>query len=916
MTKYVYSFGGDRNEGSALMRNLLGGKGCNLAEMAGLGIPVPPGFTITTEVCSLYYAAGGQLPDSVKQEALEALKWLEGARGLQFGDADKPLLISVRSGARVSMPGMMDTVLNLGLNDQSVVGLEKASGNPRFAWDSYRRFITMYSNVVLNVHTSLFEAELEALKHRTGKQQDPDVTAEEWKTLVAAYKEIVRDETGKPFPQDPMDQLWGAVSAVFESWNTPRAVTYRKLNRFSDDWGTAVNVQSMVFGNMGEDCGTGVAFTRNPGTGEKLFYGEYLINAQGEDVVAGTRTPQPISLKQAEGTNLLSLEEAMPETFHQLLATANRLETHFREMQDIEFTIERGHLFMLQTRTGKRTAMAGIRIALDLVGEGIITKNLALQRIDADSLSQLLAPVFDYKEKDRLRSEGKLMTTGLNAGPGAATGRIALSAAEAERMAPNGPVVLVRMETSPEDISGMIAAQGILTARGGMTSHAAVVARGMGKPCVCGASALNIDEKAGLVKVGNLTLKAGQDWISIDGSTGEVFAGQLGAHPSEVNQVLVDGRLKPEESEIYMCFAKIMAWSSESKKMKVRTNADTPGDSVVARAFGAEGIGLCRTEHMFFEGERIQAVREMILASDLEGRRLALAKLLPMQRGDFEGIFAAMDGLPVNIRLLDPPLHEFLPHDDEGCEEMATLLGVSLDVVKRRVQQLHEFNPMLGHRGCRLGITFPEIYRMQVRAIVEAALDAAAKGVMAVPEIMIPLVGTVRELVYLKTELLDEIAQVNGERGTTFTAPMGTMIEVPRAAITADKIAVEAEFFSFGTNDLTQMGFGFSRDDAGTFLPEYVGKKILDDDPFQSLDLEGIGEMVRIAVEKGRSARPHLKVGVCGEHGGDPRSVKFFHRVGLDYVSCSPYRVPIAMLAAAQATIEEAVEVAIKSSAT
>ncbi|MBL0210599.1 MAG: pyruvate, phosphate dikinase [Holophagaceae bacterium] len=906
MTKHVYSFGGDRNEGSASMRNLLGGKGCNLAEMAGLSIPVPPGFTITTEVCSLYYTAGRQLPDEVKQEALEALKWLEGARGLTFGDADKPLLISVRSGARVSMPGMMDTVLNLGLNDQTVLGLEKASGNPRFAWDSYRRFITMYSNVVLNVHTSLFEAELEALKHRTGKHQDPDVTAEEWKTLVSAYKEIVRDETGKPFPQDPMEQLWGAVSAVFESWNTPRAVTYRKLNRFSDDWGTAVNVQSMVFGNMGEDCGTGVAFTRNPGTGEKLFYGEYLINAQGEDVVAGIRTPQPISLKQAEGTKLRSLEEAMPETFHQLLATANRLETHFREMQDIEFTIERGKLFMLQTRTGKRTAMAGIRIALDLVDEGIISKSLALQRIDADSLSQLLAPVFDHKEKDRLRGEGKLMTTGLNAGPGAATGRIALSAAEAEKMAAEGPVVLVRVETSPEDISGMIAAQGILTARGGMTSHAAVVARGMGKPCVCGAAALNIDEKEGLVKVGSLALKAGQDWISIDGSTGEVFAGQLGAHPSEVNQVLVDGRLKPEDSDVYLRFAKIMVWSAEAKTMKVRTNADTPGDSAVARAFGAEGIGLCRTEHMFFEGERIQAVREMILASDLEGRRHALAKLLPMQRGDFEGIFKAMDGLPVNIRLLDPPLHEFLPHDDAGCAEMADLMGLGLDVVKRRVQQLHEFNPMLGHRGCRLGITFPEIYRMQVRAIVEAALDAASKGVKALPEIMIPLVGTVRELVYLKAELLDEIGQVNRERGTEFTAPMGTMIEVPRAAITADKIAEEAEFFSFGTNDLTQMGFGFSRDDAGTFLPEYVGKKILDDDPFQSLDLEGIGELVRIAVEKGRGARPGLKIGVCGEHGGDPRSVKFFHRAGLDYVSCSPYRVPIAMLAAAQAAIEQA----------
>ena len=904
MTKHVYTFGADRNEGGAALRNLLGGKGCNLAEMAGLGIPVPPGFTITTEVCTLYYAEGKRLPEEVKAEALAALKWLEGARGLGFGDPDNPLLISVRSGARVSMPGMMDTVLNLGLNDETVQGLVKASGNERFAWDSYRRFIAMYSDVVLGVHGSLFEGELDHLKERTGKRQDPELAAEEWKSLVSSFKAIVLEETGKPFPQDPMDQLWGAVRAVFESWNTPRAVTYRKLNRFSDDWGTAVNVQSMVFGNMGEDCGTGVAFTRNPATGEKLFYGEYLINAQGEDVVAGTRTPQPITRKQAEGTGMQSLEEVMPETFRELDATCQRLEQHFTDMQDIEFTIQNRKLFLLQTRTGKRTAMAGIRIALDLVEEGLIDKAAALQRIDADSLSQLLAPVFGADEKERLRKEGRLLTKGLNAGPGAAAGRVALSADEAERLAKDGPVVLVRIETSPEDIAGMIAAQGILTARGGMTSHAAVVARGMGKPCVCGASALNIDEKAGVVTVGNIALKAGQDWISIDGSTGEVFAGQLKAHPSEVNQVLVDHLLKSEESELYQRFAKLMAWSGAAKKMKVRANADTPHDATVARAFGAEGIGLCRTEHMFFEGERIIAVREMILATDVEGRKKALAKLLPIQRGDFEGIFSAMDGLPVNIRLLDPPLHEFLPHDQAGQEEMAAVLGVSLDTVTRRVNQLHEFNPMLGHRGCRLGITFPEIYRMQVRAIAEAALDATAKGVKAIPEIMIPLIGTVRELAFLKTELLDEIRLVNLSCGTNFAAPMGTMIEIPRAAITADKIAAEAEFFSFGTNDLTQMGFGFSRDDAGSFLPEYVAKKILDDDPFQSLDQEGIGELVRIAVEKGRGARPGLKIGVCGEHGGDPRSVKFFHRVGLDYVSCSPYRVPIAMLAAAQATLE------------
>jgi pyruvate,orthophosphate dikinase len=702
-----------------------------------------------------------------------------------------------------------------------------------------------------------------------------------------------------------MDQLWGAIRAVFESWNTSRAMTYRRLNRIPDDWGTGVNVQSMVFGNMGDDCGTGVAFTRDPATGERLFYGEYLINAQGEDVVAGIRTPQPITRSQAAGTGLKSLEDAMPASFTELDATCQRLEQHFKDMQDIEFTIERGKLYLLQTRNGKRTAMAGIRIAIDLVDEGLIDSRTALKRIDADSLSQLLAPVFDPKEKDRLRKEGQLLTKGLNAGPGAATGRIALTAEQAEKMAQEGPVVLVRVETSPEDISGMVASQGILTARGGMTSHAAVVARGMGKPCVCGASAVQIDLVRGVVKVGDHELKAGEDWISMDGSTGEVFIGKLSAHPSEVNQVLVDNRLKAEDSELYQRFAKIMTWSHEVKRLKVRTNADTPHDAAVARAFGAEGIGLCRTEHMFFEGDRIIAVREMILATDIEGRKKALAKLLPMQREDFEGIFTAMNGLPVNIRLLDPPLHEFLPQDEPGQREMAEVLGVDLGTVQRRVTQLHEFNPMMGHRGCRLGITFPEIIRMQVRAIAEAALNVSAKGIKAIPEIMVPLIGTVRELAYTKTEMLNEIAQVNMERGTQFACPIGTMIEIPRAAITSDKIAAEAEFFSFGTNDLTQMGFGFSRDDAGTFLPEYVGKKILEDDPFQSLDQEGIGELVRISCEKGRSARPGIKLGVCGEHGGDPRSVVFFHGVGLDYVSCSPYRVPIATLAAAQAALEQ-----------
>jgi len=902
MAKHVYTFGADRNEGGASMRDLLGGKGCNLAEMASLGIPVPPGFTLTTEVCSAYYTEGRNLPAEVATQAKAALQWLEGTRGLKFGDdSGLPLLLSVRSGARISMPGMMDTVLNLGLNDRTVVALEKASGNPRFAWDSYRRFITMYSNVVLNLEHAHFEAEVERVKERLGKHQDTDLSAEDWKRLVAAFKGIVRDETGKDFPQDPMEQLWGAIRAVFESWNTPRALTYRRLNRIPDEWGTAVNVQSMVFGNMGDDCGTGVAFTRDPSTGEKRFYGEYLINAQGEDVVAGIRTPQPITDAQAKGTGLPSLESALPASLKELLATAQRLEGHFRDMQDIEFTIERGKLYLLQTRNGKRTAMAGIRIALDLVDEGLLDERAALKRLDAGALSQLLAPVFNPKEKERLAKEGALLTKGLNAGPGAAAGRIALTAEDAEVMAKDGPVVLVRVETSPEDIAGMVAAQGILTARGGMTSHAAVVARGMGKPCVCGASALLIDYQAGTLTVAGRTLKAGADWISMDGSTGEVFAGKLSPHPSEVNQVLVDGSLEAAKSELYGRFARIMEWSVKHKTLGVRTNADTPLDAKIARAFGAAGIGLCRTEHMFFEGDRIIAVREMILATDTEGRQRALAKLLPMQRADFAGIFEAMQGLPVTIRLLDPPLHEFLPHDEAGQKEMASVLGVSFDAVKRRVAQLHEFNPMLGHRGCRLGITYPEIYRMQVRAIAEAALDKVAK---ALPEIMVPLVGAVKELIWLKAELLDEIAKVNKERNASFSAPIGTMIEVPRAALTADKIAAEAEFFSFGTNDLTQMGFGFSRDDAGTFLPEYVGKKILEDDPFQSLDQEGIGELVKIAVAKGRAARPGLKVGICGEHGGDPRSVVFFHGAGLDYVSCSPYRIPIAILAAAQAALD------------
>jgi pyruvate,orthophosphate dikinase len=904
MTKYVYSFGGDRNEGNASMRNTLGGKGCNLAEMAGLGVPVPPGFTVITDVCSMYNQAGKELPAEVVEQAREALTWLEKNQGRKLGEVEKPLLLSVRSGARDSMPGMMDTVLNLGLNDQTVEGLAKASNNPRFAYDSYRRFIMMYSDVVLDVHKDHFEEKIEELKHKTGKKLDTEITAEEWKSLCDEFKIIVKAKLGRDFPQDPWEQLLGGIRAVFNSWDTERAIIYRRMNRIPDEWGTAVNVQTMVFGNMGDDCGTGVAFTRDPGTGEPYFYGEYLINAQGEDVVAGIRTPQPITNHQAGDSGLKSLEEAMPDVYKELYDTCQKLEKHFKNMQDLEFTIQQNKLYMLQTRNGKRTALAGIRIALDMVKEGMIDEVTALNRINADDLTQLLAPIFDNKEKDAFKKDGKLMTKGLPAGPGAAAGVIALTAEEAQQLSEKNPVVLVRLETSPEDLAGMVAAKGILTGRGGMTSHAAVVARGMGRPCVCGASALVIDTAKRTVSVDGITLKAGVDFISIDGSVGEVYAGQLKDFPSEVNQVLIDKSIKPAESETYQRFATIMEWANKHRTMKVRTNADTPHDSAVARAFGAEGIGLCRTEHMFFEGERIIAVREMILAKEVAGRKAALAKLLPMQRKDFEGIFEAMNGLPVNIRLIDPPLHEFVPHDEKGQAEMAKVLKLSLEEVKQRVEKLHEFNPMMGHRGCRLGITYPEIIRMQMRAIAEAALAVEKKGIKAVPEVMVPLIGTVKELAFTKAEMVAEIAEINKEQGANFSCPIGTMIEIPRAAITADQVATEADYFSFGTNDLTQMGFGFSRDDAGSFLPEYVSKKILEDDPFQTLDQQGIGEMVRIACDKGRKTKADLKLGVCGEHGGDPRSVKFFYKCGLNYVSCSPFRVPLAIVAAAQASLE------------
>ncbi|MCL1892680.1 MAG: pyruvate, phosphate dikinase [Holophagaceae bacterium] len=906
MTKYVYSFGANRNEGNATMRNTLGGKGCNLAEMAGLGVPVPPGFTVITDVCSMYNQAGKKLPAQVVEQVKEALHWLEKNQGRKLGDVEKPLLLSVRSGARDSMPGMMDTVLNLGLNDQTVEGLAKASKNPRFAYDSYRRFIMMYSDVVLDVHKDHFEEKIEELKHKTGKKLDTEITAEEWKKLCSQFKAIVKAKLGHEFPQDPWEQLLGGIRAVFNSWDTERAIIYRRMNRIPDEWGTAVNVQTMVFGNMGDDCGTGVAFTRDPGTGEPYFYGEYLIDAQGEDVVAGIRTPQPITKYQAGKSGLKSLEEAMPGVYKELYDTCQKLEKHFTNMQDLEFTIQQGKLYMLQTRNGKRTALAGIRIAIDMVKEGMIDEKTALNRINPDDLTQLLAPIFDVKEKETFKKAGKLMAKGLPAGPGAATGIIALTAEEAQELkAKDQDAVLVRLETSPEDLAGMVAAKGILTGRGGMTSHAAVVARGMGKPCVCGASDLIIDTSKRTVSVKGITLKAGKDYISIDGSVGEIYAGKLSAFPSEVNQVLIDKTIKAEKSETYKRFATIMSWANRYRTMKVRTNADTPKESNAARAFGAEGIGLCRTEHMFFEGERIIAVREMILANDVKGRKVALAKLLPMQRKDFEGIFKAMDGLPVNIRLIDPPLHEFVPHDKKGQEEMAKVLGLPLKEVQQRVEKLHEFNPMMGHRGCRLGITYPEIIRMQMRAIAEAAINVEKKGIKAIPEVMVPLIGTVKELAFTKAEMLAEIEEINKKKGTNFSCPIGTMIEIPRAALTADQVAAEADYFSFGTNDLTQMGFGFSRDDAGSFLHDYVDKKILEDDPFQTLDQQGIGELVRIACEKGRATKKELKLGVCGEHGGDPRSVMFFYKCGLNYVSCSPFRVPIAIVAAAQASLQK-----------
>ena len=888
MTKWVYKFGDGKAEGHASDRNLLGGKGANLAEMSSIGIPVPPGFTVTTEVCTYFYENGKTFPADLKEQVKDGVAHCEAIVGRKFADPENPLLFSVRSGARVSMPGMMDTVLNLGLNDETVKGLAKASGNERFAYDSYRRFIQMYSNVVLNMDHHDFEHALENMKNAKGYKSDVELTVDDLKALIEEYKKIGA-AAGKPVPQDPEQQLWGGIGAVFNSWMVDRAIYYRKLNNIPESWGTAVNVQTMVFGNSGDNSATGVCFSRDPSTGRNVFYGEYLKNAQGEDVVAGIRTPQQMSKegKKERGSDLPCLEEEMPELYKQLCDIRETLEKHYRDMQDMEFTIQDGKLYMLQTRNGKRTGAAALKIAVDMVNEGLIDKKTAITRVEPQQLDALLHPTLDPKAK----KAAKVLTSALPASPGAAVGKVVFSADDAEKWAEEGEkVVLVRIETSPEDIHGMHVSQGILTARGGMTSHAAVVARGMGTPAVCGAGDVKIDYAAKQFKVGETVVKEG-DVITLDGSTGEVILGAVAT----------------KEPELVGDFGLLMGWADEIRTLKVRTNADTPHDAEVARKFGAEGIGLCRTEHMFFDPNRIAHMREMIIASNEADRRAALAKLLPYQRDDFKGLFIAMDGLHVTIRLLDPPLHEFLPQKESEQREIAKELGVDVDVIKTRVAQLHEANPMLGHRGCRLGVTYPEIYEMQAQAIFEAAVEASKElGKQVEPEVMIPLVGTKKELDLMKAAVDKMAEEVMTKAGKKFNYTVGTMIELPRAALTADKIAETAEFFSFGTNDLTQTTLGMSRDDAGAFLPEYVRKGIYARDPFASIDEEGVGEMVRIAVEKGRKTRPNIKLGICGEHGGDPATIDFCHRVGLTYVSCSPYRVPIARLAAAQAAVKNA----------
>jgi pyruvate,orthophosphate dikinase len=878
MMKFVYFFGAGKAEGTGQMKELLGGKGAGLAEMINLGIPVPAGFTVTTEVCTHFNQTGGKFPEGLEGQVQSALARVEEAMGAKFGDRGNPLLLSVRSGARISMPGMMDTVLNLGLNDETVEGLARKTENPRFAYDSYRRFIQMYSNVVLGIDVANFEKILEETKERKGIHLDTELDQNDLEELVRRYKSLVREHLKQDFPSDPWQQLWEASRAVFRSWNTRRAVEYRKIHQIPDHWGTAVNVQAMVFGNMGEDSATGVAFTRDPATGEKKFFGEYLINAQGEDVVAGIRTPKPI------GGADDSLERLMPEAYKTLVAIYQKLERHYKDMQDIEFTIQKGKVWMLQTRTGKRTGQAAVRIAVEMVREGLLDEKTAILRVNPAQLDQLLHPTIDPKAKK------EILAKGLPASPGAAVGRAVFTADEAQEWAERGEkVILVRLETSPEDIHGMHAAQGVLTARGGMTSHAAVVARGMGKCCVTGCGEINIDYRNERFQVNGTIVRKG-DWLTLDGTTGEVIKGQIST----------------KQPELSGDFGTLMEWVDRFRKLRVRTNADTPLDSRVARNFGAEGIGLCRTEHMFFEPNRIEAVREMILADNMEQRQKALAKILPMQKGDFQEIFREMKGLPVTIRLLDPPLHEFLPQTDQEILDLAKTMGVSPEKLKVKSESLHEFNPMLGHRGCRLGITFPEIYQMQVRAIMEAACELAKnENFKIIPEIMIPLVGHVNELKRMREETEKVCKEVTKEKGIAIDYMIGTMIELPRAAMTADEIAEVADFFSFGTNDLTQTTFGFSRDDAGKFLPYYVEKGILPFDPFVTLDQQGVGGFIRMGVEKGRKVKPKLKVGICGEHGGDPASVEFCHRIGLNYVSCSPYRVPIARLAAAHAALKE-----------
>ncbi|RLT12122.1 MAG: pyruvate, phosphate dikinase [Planctomycetota bacterium] len=903
--KFVYFFGGSSADGNGKLKNLLGGKGANLAEMCLIGLPVPAGFTITTEVCNLYGAAGNKYPAGLAAEIEDAMRKTEQVMGAKFGDAKNPLLVSCRSGARVSMPGMMDTVLNIGLNEKTLAGLIESTGNERFAWDSYRRFVQMYGDVVLDLKPQSkteidpFEHIMEELKHERGVHLDTELNVNDLKELVKRFKAAVKAKKGADFPDDPMEQMMGAVAAVFASWGNDRAVVYRRQYGYPHDWGTAANICSMVYGNMGEDSGTGVAFTRDPATGEKVFYGEYLINAQGEDVVAGIRTPNKIA----------ELAKDMPACYAQLQDIRGKLEAHYRDVQDIEFTIQKGKLWMLQTRNGKRTGFAGVKFAVDMVDEGLITKNEALSvgRIPPDDLNQLLQPIFDADAVRKAKAEGTVLGKGINAGPGAATGRIMFFADDAEAYVhKHGKgVILVRRETSPEDLRGMQAAEGILTAFGGASSHAALVSRQMGKVCIVGCQALQIDYNARTLTVGGKTFNEG-DFISIDGFTGEVMEGQIATKPSEVVQVLISKTLTAEQSPVCQMFNKLMTWADEVRgDFKIRTNADEPEQAAAAIAFGAQGIGLCRTEHMFFKGDRIKAMREMILAENLEDRQKALAKLLPYQREDFTGIFTEMKGYPVTIRLLDPPLHEFLPHDEKGQAEMASQMGITVEKIAARVKALHEFNPMLGFRGCRLGNVFPEITEMQARAVIEAACDVAKAGIEVEPEIMIPLVAFLPEFKAQAKIVRETAAKVFAEKGIEVKYLVGTMIELPRACICADQIAQEAEFFSFGTNDLTQTGLGMSRDDYGSFIRHYMESDLVPKDPFQVIDFDGIGGLMKIGVERGRKTRENLKIGICGEHGGEPDSVKFCHRIGLNYVSCSPFRVPIARLAAAQAALEK-----------